>query len=181
MKTDIEDLFIIDSFFVGDNRGFFNKLFERDIYESAGITFSVNETFMSKSSKNVIRGLHFQTNNPQAKLVTVISGKAWDVAVDLRKDSETYRKWMAVELSEHNHRAFYIPRGFAHGFLSMSDDTIMLYQCDGKYDKETDTGIRFDCPEIAVEWPINVENATVSERDMGLMSFAEYENNSMII
>ncbi len=178
-KISLKDAYIIDCFFVDDNRGGFTKSFEKNIFLEAGIEFSLNETFISKSAKNVIRGLHFQINNPQAKLVTVISGKAWDVIVDLRPYSPTYRKWVSTELSASNHKAVYIPRGFAHGFVALEDDTLMMYQCDGKYDKETDTGIRFDDTTIGIKWPIDENVAIHSERDLALMTFAEYERAPM--
>ncbi len=175
----LEGAFVIETFSVGDLRGGFTKTFEKDIYAEAGVEFSLNETFASTSAKNVVRGLHFQTNNPQAKLVSVLAGKAWDVIVDLRKDSPTYKKWEAVELSADNHRAVYVPRGFGHGFASLEDGTIMLYQCDGAYDASIDTGIRFDDPEIGIKWPVDETVAIHSARDLELMSISEYESNPM--
>ena len=176
-KLPLEGAYLIDNFYVGDNRGGFTKYFEKDIYGNAGIRFSVNETFASISAKNVIRGLHFQTNNPQAKLVSVVRGKVWDVIVDLRVQSPTYKKWISAELSIENHRALYVPKGFAHGFVSLEDETIMLYQCEGAYDKETDTGVLFNDPEIGIEGPIEEKDAIHSERDLQLMSISEYEKN----
>ena len=134
-----------------------------------------HEAFVSVSQKNVIRGLHFQLNNPQAKLVCAVKGKVWDVIVDLRQNSPTYKQWLGVELSAENHMALYVPRGFAHGFLSLEDDSIMLYQCDGAYDKASDTGIIFNDPEIGIEWPVDTAATIHSSRDMNLMSFKEYE------
>lgn len=179
VKLELEGAYLIDNFFVGDNRGGFTKYFEKDIYRTAGIKFSLNETFASVSEKNVIRGLHFQINNPQAKLVSVVKGKVWDVIVDLRISSETYKKWIGIELSDANHKALYVPRGFAHGFLSLEDETVMLYQCDGAYDKETDTGIVFNDEEIGIKWPIDLEKTIHSTRDMNLMKLSEYELNPM--
>ena len=176
-KLPLEGAYLIDNFYVGYNRGGFTKYFEKDIYGIAGIRFSVNETFASISAKNVIRGLHFQTNNPQAKLVSVVRGKVWDVIVDLRVQSPTYKKLISAELSIENHRALYVPKGFAHGFVSLEDETIMLYQCEGAYDKETDTGVLFNDPEICIEWPIEEKDAIHSERDLQLMSISEYEKN----
>lgn len=171
---ELEGAFLVSSFYAGDNRGGFTKTFEKDIFEQAGIKFNLNETFASRSEKNVVRGLHFQMNKPQAKLVSVVSGRVWDVIVDIRPESPTFRKWTAQELSAENHLSFYVPRGFAHGFASLEDNTVMLYQCDGKYDKETDTGIRFDDPDIGIECPISLDTAVRSERDLGLMSLKEY-------
>lgn len=180
-ELDLKGAYLIKNIYVGDNRGGFTKSFEKDIYEKAGISFSLNETFASRSMKNVIRGLHFQTHNPQAKLVSVVSGCVWDVIVDLRQNSPTFKQWLAQELSANNHFSFYIPRGFAHGFASLEDNTVMLYQCDGKYDKETDTGIRFDDPQINIDWIVNEKKAIHSDRDLRLMSFSEYLKNPMYI
>ena len=105
----------------------------------------------------------------------------WDVMVDLRTGSPTYKKWTGAVLCPGSHNALYIPRGFAHGFASLEDGSVLLYQCDGAYDKETDTGIRFDDPEIGVEWPIDVKEAIHSERDLQLMSLADYEREPMIL
>ena len=178
-ELDLKGAYLISNFYAGDNRGGFTKSFEKDIYHNAGIDFSLNETFASRSAKNVIRGLHFQTNGPQAKLVSVVAGRVWDVIVDLRPDSPTFRQWRAQELSAENHLSFYVPRGFAHGFVSLEDGTVMLYQCDGKYDPETDTGIRFDDPDIGVEWPVDENVAIHSARDLQLPSFQEYLLNPM--
>lgn len=178
-EMDLKGAYLISSFHAGDNRGGFTKTFEKDIFEKAGIRFSLNETFASRSMKNVIRGLHFQTRNPQAKLVSVVSGRVWDVIVDLRPDSHTYKKWIAHELSADNHLSFFVPCGFAHGFASLEDNTVMLYQCDGKYDSETDTGIRFDDPDLGINWPIDESKAIHSVRDIKLQSFQDYIRNPM--
>ncbi len=170
----LKGAFLINCFHAGDQRGGFTKIFEKDFYKEAEIDFSLNETFASCSAKNVIRGLHFQINSPQAKLVSVVCGRVWDVIVDLRVGSPTLGKWAAQELSADNHLAFYVPRGFAHGFLSLEDNTVMLYQCDGKYDKETDSGIIYNDPDIGIEWPVDESSAIHSERDLKLQSLSEY-------
>lgn len=176
-RLELEGAFLIDSFYQGDKRGGFTKYFEKDSFAKAAIEFQLNETFVSVSRKNVIRGLHFQLNHPQAKLVSVVKGKLWDVIVDLRLNSLTYKKWIGVELSEENHKALYVPRGFAHGFLALEDETMMLYQCDGKYDKETDTGIIYNDPELNITWPVDDTISIHSDRDLQLMSLAEYERS----
>lgn len=173
-KLELEGAYLITGFFIGDRRGGFEKIFEKDIYYKAGIDFSLNETFVSYSDKNVIRGLHFQKNNPQAKIVTVLSGQVWDVIVDIRKGSSTFGKWIGEILSCDNHKAFYVPKGFAHGFVALADNTIMLYQCQEPYDKETDTGILYNDSELGIKWPIDLEKSIHSERDLKLMSLAEY-------
>lgn len=170
---------LISSFSSGDSRGGFAKCFEKEIYAAAGIEFKLNETFVSTSRENVIRGLHFQIHHPQAKIVCVLKGRVWDVIVDLRPGHPTYKKWVGVELDAGNPAALYIPRGFAHGFVSLDKETIMLYQCDGAYDRKTDTGIRFDDPDIGIKWPVDLEKVIYSERDGGLMNLREYEKTPM--
>lgn len=177
-ELELTGAYKIKNFSFGDNRGRFVKCFEKDIYNNGGIDFSLNETFASVSAKDVIRGIHFQIHDPQAKLVTVLSGKVLDYIVDLRPESETFKKWMCVELSADNHLGLYVPRGFGHGFWSMEDNTIMLYMCDGVYDKETDTGILYNDPDLNIEWPV-LENEVHSARDLKLMSFQEYLLNPM--
>jgi len=173
-KLELGDAYLINYFSVKDKRGGFSKYFEKDCFNELGLDFRVSECFTSISSKNVIRGLHFQTNHPQAKIVSVIKGRVFDVMVDLRNNSPTYKKWIGCELNETNHKAFYIPRGFAHGFASLEDDTIVMYLCDGKYDSETDSGIRYDDPEIGIMWPILERDSIHSERDLGLRYLTDY-------
>ncbi|WP_109708474.1 dTDP-4-dehydrorhamnose 3,5-epimerase [Faecalicatena contorta] len=180
-ELNLEGSYLINNFSVGDSRGGFTKCFEKDIYHDSGIDFCLSETFVSISAENIIRGLHFQIHKPQAKLVSVPHGRVYDVIVDLRPQSPTFKKWQGFELSAKNHLALYVPRGFAHGFASLESNSLMLYQCDGAYDKQTDTGIRFDDPEIGIQWPVNLNSALLSARDLQLMSFAEYMKNPMII
>lgn len=175
---DIEGAYIVNSFFYEDNRGNFVKNYEKSIFLNNGILFNCDEDFISHSTKNVIRGMHFQLNNPQMKLVGVISGKVYDVLVDLRRDSKTFGQWRGVYLSSDNRSSLIIPRGCAHGFISLSDDSIVSYKCDGKYDKNSDTGIKYDDPDIAIEWPINdMNNVVCGVRDKGLMSFKEFKKS----
>lgn len=178
-ELELKGAYLISCFHVGDNRGSFTKSFEKDIFEEVGMDFQLNETFVSRSMKNVIRGLHFQIHNPQTKIVSVVNGRVWDVIVDLRPNSNTYKKWVAKELSADNHLSFFVPKGFAHGFASLEDNTVMLYQCDGKYDAETDTGIKFDDPDIGIDWPIDESESIHSEKDLNLQSFREYLNRPM--
>ncbi len=170
----LKGAFVIGHIYNRDNRGGSIKCFEKQLYARHGIAFELSETFVSVSRKNVIRGMHFQRNHPQAKLVSVLQGRVYDVIVDLRRESATFKQWVSVELSSENHRALYIPQGFAHGFAALEDDTIMLYQIDGEYDRESDTGIRFDDPNLGIKWPFDASEAICSERDLGLMSFKEY-------
>lgn len=174
----IPGAYVITSFYSEDNRGSFVKSFEKDIFAENGIEFHCNEDFISHSTKNVIRGMHFQLHHPQAKLVGVISGKVYDVIVDLREESPTFGKWAGVYLSAQNRTSLYIPRGCAHGFIALSDDSIVSYKCDGKYDKATDTGILYSDPEIAIEWPImDLSKAVIGARDQKQMTFADFKNN----
>lgn len=175
-ELELKGAYIISSFFSEDNRGSFVKCYEEGIFKEAGIPFSCSEDFISRSSQNVIRGMHFQTNNPQAKIVGVISGKVYDVILDLRESSETYGQWRGFYLSSENRSSLYIPRGFAHGFISLSENSIVSYKCDGAYDAKSDTGIKFNDPDIRIDWPIwNSEQAIVSSRDRNLMSFKVFK------
>ncbi len=181
-KIDNSGIIEFTYFSIGDMRGEFSKIYEQSMFEQNGINFHLSESFLSVSSKNVIRGIHFQLNSPQAKVVCVLKGKVYDVAVDLRMDSPTYKKWWGFELSDENHKAIYVPRGFGHAFLSCEDDTYMFYQCEGLYDKETDTGIRYDDKHINIKWPIDkYEQAIHSDRDLNLMTLEEYEKSPMMV
>lgn len=175
---DIEGAYIINSFCSIDNRGSFVKSFEKRIFKENGIEFECNESFISTSEKFVIRGMHFQTYHPQIKLVGVLSGKVYDVIVDLRKESATFGQWRGYYLSSENRTSLLIPRGCAHGFISLSDNSVVSYQCDGAYDKNTDTGIIYNDSEIGIEWPINdLSHAILGMRDKGLMSFSYFKKN----
>ena len=170
---DIEGAFIINSFFAEDNRGSFVKNFETNVFHQNGIDFHCSETFISTSEKYVIRGMHFQLYHPQAKLVGVLSGKVFDVLIDLREQSKTFGQWRGVYLSGENRTSLLIPRGCAHGFMSLSDNSMVSYQCDGAYDKATDTGVLYCDPDIGVEWPINdMSRAILGARDRKQMTFA---------
>ena len=173
--------YIIDMMFSDDNRGCFTKLFEQNIFAEQGVEFHVSESFVSRSDKNVVRGMHFQTFHPQAKLVSVISGKIFDVIVDLRKESGTYGQWRGVYLSSENHKSLLVPKGFAHGFLSLCDNSMVLYQCDGAYDAKTDAGVRFDDKDIAIEWPTDTSKLIVGKRDRGLMTFERFDKEQSFI
>ena len=164
-ETELDGVLIIEPKVFGDNRGWFMETYSRRDFEDAGITAEFvqdNRSFSSK--KGIIRGLHFQRNPMcQAKLLTCLKGEILDVAVDLRKDSPNYKKWISVKLTAENKKQIFIPKGFAHGFLTLTDDVEIMYQCDELYSPECDGGIRFDDPEIGVEW--GVENPILSEKD----------------
>lgn len=171
-SAEIEDVKIITPFFVEDERGYFLKSIERDVYRTFGLDVDIFEEFETYSKKDVIRGLHFQTKNPQIKIVRVIAGSVYDVVVDLRKDSPTFGKWCGFELSSKNMYSIWIPAGFAHGFRALSDDVVMSYKCVGKYEKGYDTGIQWNDETLKIGW--NIDNPIISEKDRNLMSFLEY-------
>lgn len=164
ISTDIPGLLIIDPGVFADERGFFMETYSRDRYREAGITAEFFQDNLSSSKRGVIRGLHYQAPPfAQGKLVSVLRGRVLDVAVDIRFGSPTYGKYVAVELSAENHRQFWIPAGFAHGFVALEDDTLFAYKCTAPYSKEHDRGIRYDDPTLAIEW--GVTEQIVSEKD----------------
>lgn len=168
------DIKTIEDFNSEDIRGKFIKLFNDNAYKQANIEFDIKETFYSISQKNVIRGLHFQIPPyAQDKLVQVIKGSVTDVIVDLRMNSKYYKEFIAVNLSDKFPTAIYIPKGFAHGFKSLEDDTIMLYNLSSVYEKNADMGIRWD--SIDFNWEVN--EPIISERDSSFISLAEYESS----
>ena len=176
-KLWLKDACVIKGFYSADGRGGFFKSFEENVYRELGVEFCVTEVFTSRSSKNVVRGIHFQLPTPQAKLVSVVNGRAIDIIVDLRLDSETYLEWISVELCFENAKAVYIPKGFGHAFLALEDDTTMQYLCDGRYDAKGDTGILIDDSRIGIEWPVSIDDLIISDRDRQLMSVDEYEKS----
>lgn len=150
----IEGLCIITPLVHGDDRGYFMETYSQCDMEDEGINITFVQDNQSSSSKGVLRGLHFQRNYPQAKLVRVIKGAVFDVAVDLRKKSETYGRWYGLELTEANRKQFLIPRGFAHGFLVLSDTAEFCYKCDDFYHANDEGGMAWNDPEIGIEWPL---------------------------
>ncbi len=151
--TSIEGLTIVDVKSYGDERGYFMETYKKPDFEAGGITCDFVQDNQSSSAKGVLRGLHFQIEHPQAKLVRVIRGEVFDVAVDLRPGSPTYGKWAGEILSADNHRQFFIPRGFAHGFLVLSDGAEFCYKCDDVYRPGDEGGIMWNDPAIGIEWP----------------------------
>ena len=150
----IEGLCIITPLVHGDDRGYFMETYSQCDMEDEGINITFVQDNQSSSSKGVLRGLHFQRNYPQAKPVRVIKGAVFDVAVDLRKKSETYGRWYGLELTEANRKQFLIPRGFAHGFLVLSDTAEFCYKCDDFYHANDEGGMAWNDPEIGIEWPL---------------------------
>ena len=171
----IEGLKVITPTVFEDSRGYFMETYNRNDFVEAGIDVTFVQDNQSASSKNVLRGLHFQINYPQDKLVRVINGKVFDVAVDLRPGSETFGKWFGVELSAENKKQFFIPKGFAHGFFVMSDYAEFTYKCSDFYHPNDEGGIKFDDPDIGIEWPFEDKNALIlSEKDTKWGGFKEY-------
>lgn len=173
--TSIKGLFRISPFLAEDQRGYLSKPFEKSIFVAHGIELSPWEELRSFSKKGVLRGLHFQRHYSQDKLVQVLHGAVYDVAVDLRKGSETFGKWEGFYLTAENRQMLYIPKGFAHGFLALEDDTLFSYLCGDRYDPESDGGIRWNDPGIGVDWPLErVEAVIQSDKDAALPSLAEF-------
>lgn len=151
--TSIEGVKIVDVNAYGDSRGYFMETYKQSDFVAGGIGCVFVQDNQSSSVRGVLRGLHFQIEHPQSKLVRVVSGKVFDVAVDLRKDSATYGKWEGVVLSAENKRQFFIPRGFAHGFLVLSDSAEFCYKCDDVYHPGDEGGLMWNDPKIGIEWP----------------------------
>lgn len=166
IETAIPDVKIVEPDRFGDARGWFCETYNAERYKKAGITADFVQDNESFSSKGVIRGLHWQTAPySQAKLVYVIHGAVWDVAVDIRKDSPTYGKYVAEILSSKNRRQLYIPRGFAHGFIVLEDNTLFSYKCDNLYNPQSERGMRFDDPDLGIKWPDVGCELVLSEKD----------------
>ena len=153
-KTEIEGVVIVDVKSYGDARGYFMETYKQSDFEKGGIAVDFVQDNQSASTKGVLRGLHFQINHPQSKLVRVVEGKVFDVCVDLRPGSPTYGKWEGVILSKENRRQFFIPRGFAHGFLVLSDHAVFCYKCDDVYHPNDEGGLMWNYPEIGIAWPL---------------------------
>ena len=167
IKSDIPDVIIIEPIIFSDNRGYFEETYRKDKLEE-GIGYSIDfvQDNESKSLYGVLRGLHFQLPPfAQSKLVRVIKGKILDVAVDIRKGSPTFGKYVSVELSEENKRMVFIPRGFAHGFIVLSQEAVFSYKVDNYYSKENDSGIAYNDPALGIDWKLDIDALKLSEKD----------------
>lgn len=167
IKTDIEGIVIVESEVYGDERGYFFESFnaERFLAET-GVEVTFVQDNESLSKRGTLRGLHFQKEPyAQAKLVRVVRGRVLDVAVDIRKESPTFGRYVAVELSGENHRQMFIPKGFAHGYIALEDDTVFQYKCDEYYHPEVEDGIAWNDPQIGIEWPLSENEITLSDKD----------------
>lgn len=166
-ETEIKGVFVIEPKVFNDARGYFMEAWKKEEFEAHVGKVDFLQDNESKSSYGVLRGLHYQKgDSSQAKLVRVIKGKVLDVAVDIRRSSPTFGRHVMVELSEYNKRQFFIPRGFAHGFLVLSDEAIFTYKVDNPYAPQQDAGIRWNDPDLAIEWPIDPKEVLTSEKDL---------------
>ena len=177
IKTAIEGVYIIEPRIFTDDRGYFFESYSRAAFEAAGLHYDFVQDNQSKSVHGTVRGLHFQKGeHAQAKLVRVLEGTVLDVAVDLRRTSHTYGQYVAVELSAENNRQLLIPRGFAHGFSVLSETAVFAYKCDNLYCRESEGGIRFDDPSLAIDWRIDPAKALTSDKDKLHPYFSEFES-----
>ena len=166
IKTDIEGVFIIEPVVFEDERGYFFESYNQKNLQEQGIDYNFIQDNQSKSCYGTIRGIHFQKGEfSQAKLVRVLEGTVLDVAVDLRKNSPTFGKYVAVELSAENKRQLMIPRGFGHGFSVLSETAVFAYKCDNVYNKASEGGIRYNDPTLNIDWKIDMDKAVLSEKD----------------
>ena len=174
IKTDIDGVTIIEPTLFGDDRGYFMETYNYNEFKTSGLDMEFVQDNQSKSKRGVLRGLHFQKNNPQGKLVRVVSGEVFDVAVDIRKNSSTYGKWVGVVLNTENKRQFYIPEGFAHGFLVLSETAEFVYKCTRFYDPSDEGGIMWNDPDIGIDWPISKDmNLILSDKDKKNLNFRD--------
>ena len=164
IPTEIEGVYVIEVKKFGDNRGYFMETYKKSDFVNAGLDYEFIQDNQSKSKRGVLRGLHFQKTFPQAKLVRVIEGEVFDVCVDLRKNSPTYGKWAGVVLSADKGNQFMIPRGFAHGFVVLSETATFCYKCDELYHPEDEGGVMWNDPDIGIKWPFDGE-ILLSEKD----------------
>jgi dTDP-4-dehydrorhamnose 3,5-epimerase len=173
-ETEIEGVYIISPIVFGDNRGYFMETYNYNDYKAVGLDMEFVQDNQSSSKKGVLRGLHFQINYPQDKLVRVVSGEVFDVAVDLREGSKTYGEWFGVVLSAENKKQFFIPKNFAHGFLVLSDMAEFAYKCTDFYHPNDEGGVAWNDPDIDVEWPISKGmELIISDKDQKWSSLKE--------
>lgn len=174
-KCEIEGLYILEPKVFYDDRGYFMETYNQNDFDELGLNMKFVQDNESKSKRGVLRGLHFQKKHPQGKLVRVIKGSVYDVAVDIRKNSKTFGKWVGVELSEKNKKQFYIPEGFAHGFLVLSEEAQFVYKCSDFYYPEDEGGIIYNDSTINISWPIPEDmEVVISEKDKKWGGLKEY-------
>ena len=172
--TAIPDVLVIEPKVFGDARGFFLESWNERAFAAAGIGARFVQDNHSRSGRNVLRGLHYQLRQAQGKLVRVVAGEIYDVAVDIRRGSPTFGRWVGVTLSGQNFRQLYIPPGFAHGFCVLSEEVDVEYKCTEFYDASDEVGIAWDDPELAIEWPVAADDVVLSDKDQRLGRFADF-------
>lgn len=175
-ETNIKGVYIVEPTVFGDERGYFMETYNAQAFREAGLDYSFVQDNQSRSRRGVLRGLHFQKTRPQAKLVRVMSGEVFDVAVDLRRSSDTYGKWTGAILSEENKKQLLIPRGFAHGYLVLSESAEFSYKCDDFYHPEDEDGIIWNDPDIGIGWG-DVSRIVLSEKDRRYLRLRESKIN----
>jgi dTDP-4-dehydrorhamnose 3,5-epimerase len=163
IETDLPGCLVLEPRVFDDPRGFFYESFNRDTFAQLGLPADFAQGNVSSSTRGVLRGLHYQWPRPQGKLVSVLEGEVWDVAVDIRRGSPGFGRWTAAVLSAGNRRHFWIPEGFAHGFVVLSERALFTYLCTETYDRAADAGIRWDDPELAIDWPVSAP--VLSDKD----------------
>ena len=177
IKTELPGCVVIEPAVHGDARGFFYESFNAARFAQAGLESAFVQTNVSRSAQGVLRGLHYQWPNPQGKLVSVLEGEVYDVAVDIRKGSPMFGRWAAAILSADNKRHFWIPEGFAHGFAVLSQNATFVYQCTAPYDRAADSGVRWNDAALAIDWPI--AEPLLSDKDQRTPFLAEVPREKM--
>ena len=182
-ETKLQDVKLITPAVFGDNRGFFTESYSDRDFKAAGIDFDfIQDNHSLSTQAGVLRGLHFQRGKAaQTKLIRVATGAVLDVIVDLRKGSPTYKQWEGYILSESNHRQLLVPKGYAHGFVTLTHNVNFLYKCDNYYDAEADGGISFKTPELNIDWPIDLDKAITSEKDANQPTLTEFEKDNPFV
>ena len=182
-EAKLQDVKLITPAVFGDHRGFFTESYSDRDFKEAGIDFNfIQDNHSLSTQAGVLRGLHFQRGKAaQTKLIRVATGAVLDVIVDLRKGSPTYKQWEGYILSESNHRQLLVPKGYAHGFVTLTDNVNFLYKCDNYYDAEADGGISFKTPELNIDWPIDLDKAITSEKDANQPTLTEFEKDNPFV
>jgi dTDP-4-dehydrorhamnose 3,5-epimerase len=173
IETALPGVMIIEPRVFGDPRGFFMETWNAAAFAAAGLDLAFVQDNHSRSQKGVLRGLHFQNPGPQGKLVRVTQGAVYDVAVDLRASSPTFGQWVGVELSAENRRMFWVPEGFAHGFLTLEDDTDFLYKCTAPYAPQSEHTLAWNDPAVGIDWPVTGSDPIISDKDARGLALAD--------
>lgn len=175
IETDLPGVLILEPMVYGDTRGFFQETWNEKVFQDIGINADFVQDNHSRSSKGILRGLHYQIQSPQGKLVRVSRGRVFDVAVDIRRSSPHFGRWTGTELSDDNRRMMWIPPGFAHGFVALEDDTDFLYKCTRFYEPQWDRSIAWNDPDIGIDWPLEGLEPQLSAKDVSAVGFKDSE------